>query len=99
MIYYIFQPSDTETTSGDWSKDTLTVRGILKQIFIKFDTSSTVFDLVITDTDNLVMLNRISETGTLNELIDLPLSGIYTISIENATNDEDFDLKFYILEI
>lgn len=98
MTYYIFKPSNTETISGDWNGDTLSAKGILKQIFVKFETSSTVFDLVIYDEDDLIVLNRIEEVGILNELIEFPFSGIYTICIENATNDEAFDLRFYIHE-
>ena len=98
MIYYIFKPTNIETISGAWSDNTLSTRGILKQILVKFKTSSTIFDLVITDANDLVVLNRTGETGNLSEIIELPLDGIYTISIENATVDEEFDLKFYILE-
>ena len=98
MTYYIYQPSNTETASGVWSENILNTKGILKQLLIKFASSTTIFDLTITDVNDLIVLNRTGETGTLNELIELPLSGVYTISIANATVDEEFDLKLYILE-
>ena len=71
---------------------TFSTHGLCHQILVKPTTSSTGYDLSITDSSSLVIFNRTDEVGTLNDLLTLPLSGIYTVSIDNATIDEAFDV-------
>ncbi len=67
---------------------TFTTHGLCHQILVKPDTSSTQYDVSLTDSGSVVIFKRTSEVGTMNDLITLPLSGTYTLSIDNATVDE-----------
>ena len=98
MLFYKY--ADTiEIVSGEWSGNTLYISGgELKHVFVKATASSTVFDFKITDSDDNVVLNRINEIGKLNEMMELPMLGIHTLSIINSTADEDFNIKLMIKE-
>jgi hypothetical protein len=76
------------TTSSGSASDTFTAQGTCQQVFVKPATSTTQYDVTLTDSDSLVVFERTSEVGTLNDFITLPVSGAYTISIANATVDE-----------
>jgi len=78
----------TLTASSGSASDTFTTQGICLQILVKPATSSTTYDFSLTDPGSVVVYKRTSETGTLNDLITLPLAGIYTAAIANATVDE-----------
>lgn len=79
----------TLTTSSGSASDTFSSTGICLQILVEPTTSSTQYDISITDSSDTVVFSRVDETGTFNELLGLPLAGTYTFSIDNATNDED----------
>jgi len=99
MIFYNYDNSNAEVVGGVFEDNTLRLRGILKQIFIKATTASTIFDVQLTDKDDDIVLERTAETGTLNESIDFAMRGIYTIKILNSTVDETFIVKLLVREI
>lgn len=78
----------TLTASSGSASDTFTSHGLCHQILVKPDTASTQYDFSLTDSNSLVVFKRTSEVGTLNEFITLPLTGAYTVAIDNATVDE-----------
>ena len=78
----------TLTPSEGSASDTFTAHGICYQIYVRPTTSSTQYDVSLTDLDSQVIFKRTSEVGVLNEFITLPLTGAYTLSIDNATADE-----------
>ncbi len=85
----LFNPiRKTLTASSGSASDTFNSLGICHQIIVKPATSTTQYDISLTDPGSLVVFKRTSEVGTLNELITLPMVGAYTISIDNATVDE-----------
>ena len=61
-------------------------------------TASTQYDIKIVDEDSFTMYERTSEIGELAEEVLLPIKGIYTITISNATNDELFNFNIVIRE-
>ena len=78
----------TLTPSSGSASATFITQGICLQILVKPTTASTIYDVSLTDPGSVVVFKRTSETGTLNELISLPLAGAYTVAIDNATVDE-----------
>ena len=78
----------TLTPSEGSVSDTFTTHGLCHQILVKPDTASTQYDVSLTDSGSVVIFKRTSEVGTMNDLITLPLSGTYTLSIDNATVNE-----------
>ena len=82
----------TLTASSGSASDTFTSHGTCQQILVKPTTSTTQYDVSLTDSGSLVILKRTSEVGTLNDEICIPFAGAYTISIDNATVNEDFDV-------
>lgn len=86
----------TLTTSSGSDSDTFTAQGICHQILVKPATSSTQYDVSLTDTNSIVVFNNTDEVGTMNEFIALPVSGAYTISVDNATADEAFTVLIVI---
>lgn len=79
----------TLTTSSGSASNTFISQGICHQILVKPATASTQYDVSLIDPGSVVVFKRTSEVGTMNELITLPLAGAYTISIDNATRNED----------
>jgi len=79
----------TLTASSGSASDTFSATGICHQILVKPTTSTTQYDVSLTDSNSVVVFKRTSEVGTMNELVTLPLVGAYTVAIDNATVDED----------
>ena len=88
------------TVSGSLSINTsnLKVGGIMSIVCARPTTASTVYDIKIVDDGSFTIYERTSETGELAEEVLLPISGIHTITISNATNDELFNLRLYLRE-
>ena len=86
----------TLTASSGSASDTFTTQGLCQQILVKPATASTQYDLSLTNAASVVVFKRTSEVGTFNELITLPLSGNYTIAIDNATVDEDHEILIVV---
>ena len=78
----------TLTASSGSASDTFTSHGVCLQILVKPTTSSTQYDVSLTDSGSVVVFKRTSEVGTMNEFVSLPLTGAYTVAIDNATVDE-----------
>ena len=86
-------------SAGTGSSNIRAGNNILMQIFIKATTSSTTFDVSLTDIHDNVMLRRLDETGELNELMEVPAYGNWTLTIANASVDEDFDYLLAFREV
>lgn len=63
----------------------------IKFLFVKAATSTTTFDVTLTDIFNNVILQRTDVTGELSEQLVLPGYGNVTLTILNSSVDEDFD--------
>jgi len=86
----------TLTASSGSASDTFTTHGLCHQILVEPTTSSTQYDLSITDSGSTKVFEQTGEEGTVNELVILPLSGAYTITLANATVDEDFTVLIVV---
>jgi len=86
------------TSSGDASANTQNIMGICYNMLIKPATETTTYSISITSPSGIEVYERISETGTLSELLVLPVRGVYTVTIEDATADELFTIQLIIKE-
>jgi uncharacterized protein YfaP (DUF2135 family) len=86
----------TLTASGGSDSDTFSATGICQQIYVKPATSSTQYDVTLTDSGSTDVYSRTSEESTMNEFVTLPVAGAYTISIANATVDEAFEVLIVV---
>ena len=92
-------------TSGSWSANTPKYSmGYIRQITLAPTTSTNIYDFSITDEYGYVILptEDISTTaiegGTSIHKIDIPLIGVYTMKITNATIDEALKYELMIQE-
>ena len=94
-----------ETLSGTTSSGSLVINtsnlkvgGLMSIVCAKPTTSANIYDIKIVDDGSFTIYERTSETGELAEEVLLPVRGIHTITISNATIDETFNLRLYIRE-
>jgi len=82
----------TVTTSGGSATVSLTcMHSQLAMIFIEPATTTTVYDVKLTDTYSIDVYERTSATGTLRDSNrPIPVYNNMTLSIDNATADEAF---------
>lgn len=99
MTIYEHKTSLT-TASGTVSTITLNIRGgLLRQLYVKANTSTTVFRANIQDEDLDNIMDWGFSTGMLNETdIALPVSGRLTFQITNASPDDIFKVKVKVQE-
>lgn len=91
---YIVEIDETAST-GTWSKNTLNVTsGVTKQIYLKSNSTDTTFDFKMIDNkDNIVYdTYEIGESATniLNKFVEIPMVGVYTLTVYNSSADETF---------
>lgn len=89
----IYEHRATVTTAGgSVSSNTLTIQGgLLKNILIRANTSTTVFRVDLTDENGVVRLNWGYHQGELNDqTIEFPMVGVYTVDITNASQTDTF---------
>ena len=93
-------PVSGTTASGTYAFNTLNIdAAILSQIVIKAATSTTTFGVKIEDPKDVVIFETDTKaTGTLRREISIPVKGIHTVTIQNASADELFSGKIMILE-
>ena len=92
MTIYQHRASIT-AASGSISSTTLKVRGgLLRQLYIKANTASTVFKANLVDDNSITVLNYGLHTGDLNDFLNLalPVQGQYVLNITNASPDDTF---------
>lgn len=87
----IYEFKTSLTVSGG-SANTVTlsvIHGLLRNVYVKANTSTTVFRITLFDEDNLDRLNYGFSTGMLNDDLAFPMVNKYKVSILNAnpTND------------
>lgn len=87
-----------DASSGSISENTIKLNGLCRHIIIKPATSTTSYEFNITDFQDVIIYERDTETGTFTELIEMPLSGVYTMNITNATVDEEFIIQLILAE-
>lgn len=99
MTIYEHKTSLT-TAAGTVSTITLNIRGgLCRFIYVKANTSSTVFRANLQDEDGDNIMDWGFSTGMLRETgFALPLSGKNTLQITNASPDDTFKVKVKVEE-
>jgi hypothetical protein len=95
MDIYVYEINTQSAASGTWSANTLNVRAaILKQIILIATASSTTFDFKLIDDKNNVVYDTIrrekTATSVLDDEVEIPTHGIYTMRVYNASSDDTF---------
>jgi hypothetical protein len=87
------------TSSGSLQVNTVAaLQGIAREIIISPATSSTTYNLTITNDNSLDIFISTSITGDFIEEVALPLRGVYTVAISSATADEEFNMAIILEE-
>ena len=94
----------SENISGTASSGSISVnteaalQGLAREIIVKPATSTTTYNLAITNPDSLTVFKSISITGDFSEEVALPFRGVYTVAITSATVDELFTMAIVVQE-
>lgn len=86
-------------SAGSISTVTLKVRGgLMRQLWIKSNTATTVFRAQILDEDSDNIMDYGFSTGMLNDITAVPVVNTHTISITNVSPNDTLKLKFKVQE-
>lgn len=84
------------TASGTFSANTLPLHGLIRGVRIKPATSTTRYDVQLVDKDDFTIYKRVSQIGEFVEpSLGIPIRGIMTLTIDNATADEAFTVVLH----
>jgi hypothetical protein len=86
------------TALGAFSMNTGFLIGELGNVIVKPTIETTVYDIKIVNNIGATVYERTGEEGTLSELLEMPLHGIYGVYVSNATRNEDFQIMLMIKE-
>jgi len=85
------------TSSGTASASFVLTHGILTKLVVMPTSSDTVYDIVITERNNVQYFIEQDIKGEYSETdMGEPIYGNITITIENASADEDFVILFAV---
>ena len=87
--------------SNNWIGNTAnTLRGLLRQVYVKSDTSTTYFKFKLTDNQDRVIYDTNDyQEGTFNQTnVGIPIKGIYQMSIYGSHTEEAFKIMLGIQE-
>ena len=74
------------------------IMGLMKQILVSPATASTIYDITVTSPEGLIISQTTSQTGDFADEMDIPVRGMHTVQIDNATVDELFTINLVIEE-
>lgn len=86
-------------TSSSLSGTSTSLRGtegLMRQIYIKAGTNTTIFKVNIQDKDSDQIASWGYHTGELNELLALPVRGPLTISLTNLSQNDTFTVSLLV---
>lgn len=99
QIYESATSSGT-TASGYFAFNTLNIRdGILKHVLVDFENTATQFELKLIDNRNRNIIYLNSCNTVLNRQYDIPVRGIYTMAISNATVDTQCRIRLAVQDV
>ena len=75
-----------------------TLQGLAREIIVKPTSNATQYNLTITNDNSLPVFYSNSITGNFVEEVALPFRGIYTVAIDLATKDEEFNIGIIVQE-
>jgi len=74
------------------------LNGLLREVISSPATSDTVYDITITSPEERIIYETLSQSGDLADEVVIPVRGIQTVSIANATVDEVFSINLVVDE-
>ena len=106
MLLYRYSQKPT-TSGGKWSGNTnqpnpsnYRMQGkYLQHIYVRSKTSTTTFDVIIRDEEDFQIRRFLGATGIVNDLTPTPVMGPISISIENASVDEQFEVLLIFADV
>ena len=79
--------------SGTIAQTIFTGNGnICYEVFVEAETSTTTFDVTLTDRFGFIVYERTTNTGKLSEMMQKLAYGNWTLTITNASVDEAFNV-------
>ena len=101
MDIYVYEINSQSAVSGTWAVNTLNIRsGILRQIILAATTSSITFDFKLIDDKSNVAYDTIrrekTATFVLDDEVEIPVHGIYTMRLYNASSDDTFSGRLLV---
>ena len=73
--------------------------GLCRQLLVRANTSTTVFRVNLTDSNDVIRRNYAFHRGELNDMeITLPMAGAYTIQVTNASLNDTFQVVLGVQE-
>lgn len=85
------------TSGGTWQGNTGVLYGFLVGVRCRPATATTIYNLRIVDRDSYEIFERKGIKGELAaHQIVVPIRGVHTVFIEQATVDEAFNLKLLV---
>lgn len=86
------------TSSGSASGNTSArLQGLLRQVIVKA-AGNTTFDITLTNDQSQVIYERVGEVARTSEQVQLPVRGVYTVALGNASADEVFTVALVVDE-
>ena len=101
MDIHVYEITSQNAVSGTWSANTLNIHsGICHQIILAANASNLTFDFKLIDDKSNVVYDTIRREKTATQVLDdevnLPLHGIYTMRIYNASSDGTFNGRLMV---
>lgn len=92
MLLYRFEAFPTPIL-GQWQDNAIDQTGhFLAQTYVRAASTTTTFDVEVIDYAGRKIRRFLTCQEVLNDITDVPVSGIVTIKISNATVDEPFEV-------
>lgn len=99
MALIMHTENGTINVSGGVGSANITANNnMLVHVFVKAATLVTEFDITLTDIYDNVTFTREDETGEINEFINIPAYGNWTLDILNSDADEAFEYMLVFRE-
>jgi len=84
------QTGTITVSSGTGTATIVSKHMLVRHILVKATTSTTSFDVKLTDINDLDVLIREDNVGELSEMIAMPAYGNFTLTVSGSSADEDF---------
>jgi hypothetical protein len=92
MLIYRFEAFPTPI-AGEWQDNTLSIAGsYLSQLYVRSASDDTTFDVYVIDYAGRKIRKFITCTEVVNDVTDVPVTGIITIKILNSSKDEAYEV-------
>ena len=101
MDIHVYEIDSKSAASGTWSANTLDIHsGICSQIVLMASASAMTFDFKLTDEKGIVVYDTILREKTATWILydnpELPMHGVYTMKVYNASSDGMFNGRLLI---